>query len=229
MKKIFTIILTLAVGASLFAQSPKKSDNLYLDFGAGIMNVYNGGANPVTPNLNISLGQYITPVWGWRAGVGGFWQSLNKQSKGYEAKSKKFAEINLDATLNLINLFGTPEIDRTFNLYVFGGPTLNFSSAVSCDQTVDYKWTSVQEGNNTVVKLESTSISYTYKTEGSKARVGATVGLGFNFKLNSHFLLGADGRYGIAPSIFGMGSDCRTAESTMRFNARLTYVFGGLK
>lgn len=234
MKKIFTILLTLAVANSLFAQpdcgcSPKKSDNLYLDFGAGIMTVFNGGANPVTPNLNLSLGQYVTPIWGWRAGVGGLWQSLNEQSNGYQMKNKTFAEINLDATLNLINLFGTPEINRPFNLFVFGGPTISFSSAVSSTQTVHYEWQSATQGTGTELSLIPTGIENKFVSEGAKARVGATVGLSFNFKLSNHFLLGADGRYGVAPSIFGWGSDCRTAESTLRVNARLTYVFGGLK
>lgn len=227
MKKIFTILLTLAVGTSLFAQpdcgcAPKKSDNMYLDFGAGIMSVINNGMNPVTPNLNLSLGQYVTPIWGWRAGVGGFWQSLNKQSREYSKTMKGFAEINLDATLNLCNLFGTPNMARLFNLYVFGGPTIAFTSGVSCEQTMEQPVIGAKE------KSVGT-VTYTYTTEGVTAHVGATVGLGFNFSLSKHFLLGLDGRYGVAPSAFGWGSDCRSAESTLRADVRLTYVFGGLK
>ena len=84
----------------------KASDNIFLGVGVGGMSVINDGFNTPTMNFNISLGKYITPVWGVRGQLGGLWQSLDDQDSGYHRYCKKFGEVNLDAMLNLINLFG---------------------------------------------------------------------------------------------------------------------------
>ena len=68
-----------------------------------------------------------------------------------------------------------------------------------------------------------------YVEDGLKARFGATAGLGMGFNLNKSLALNIEGRVGVTPSLFGDASDCRKAEATLRFNAGLTYTFGGKK
>ena len=221
-----TALLALAASTSLFAQSG-KGDNLYMNFGAGIITVCDEGAK-VKPNLHLQLGQFITPVWGWRVEVGGLWQSLGKQDSGYSCDSKVFAEINADATLDLINLFGDKKMDRPFSLYLFGGPTMSISSAVAKDETVTYKYEQAVGTQDTRYSVVPTT-TVTFKESGTKARFGATIGLGAGYKVSKKIIVNLDARYGVAPSIFGWGSDRMPAENTFRATAGITYVFGGLK
>ena len=226
MRKLMTSLLALVACTSLFAQSG-KGENLYMNFGAGIITVCGDNAK-VNPNLHLQFGQFITPVWGWRAEVGGLWQSLGEQSTGYSRDNKVFAEINADATLNLINLFGDKRMDRVFNLYLFGGPTMSISSAVTKDETVSYEYTQSVGTKDTHYTVTPTTVTV-WDEVGTKARFGATVGLGAGFKVSPKILLNLDARYGVAPSIFGWGSDRMPAENTFRATAGITYVFGGLK
>lgn len=192
----------------------KASDNIFLGVGVGGMSVINDGFNTPTVNFNISLGKYITPVWGVRGQLGGIWQSLDKQDSGYQKDKKKFGEVNLDAMLNLINLFGGYNPNRVFDLYLFGGPTMNLGRAVDTQ-------ISIQQGTG--------KQTYAYSEDGLKARFGATVGLGLAYNINKKWAINLEGRLGVTPSIFGDASDCRKAEATARVNLGFAYTFGGKK
>ncbi|WP_373722025.1 OmpA family protein, partial [Bacteroides heparinolyticus] len=192
----------------------KASDNIFLGVGVGGMSVINDGFNTPTMNFNISLGKYITPVWGVRGQLGGLWQSLDDQDSGYHRYCKKFGEVNLDAMLNLINLFGGYKPNRAFDLYLFGGPTMNLGKAVDTE-------ISIQQGTG--------KQTYAYSEDGLKARFGATAGLGLAYNINEKWAINLEGRLGVTPSIFGDASDCRKAEATARVNLGFAYTFGGKK
>ena len=221
MKSKFIIASLLLAGACVTVNAQEKnkyytekaSDNIYVGLGIGGMSVINDGFNTPTMNANITIGKHITTVWGVRGQFGGFWQSLDNQDNGYHRYCKKFGEINLDATLNLINLFGGYNPNRAFNLYVFGGPTMNLSRAVSTDLTI------TQDGKQ----------SAAYAEDGAKARFGATAGLGLSYDINKKWAVNLEGRFGVTPSIFGDASDCRKAEATARLNIGVAYTFGGKK
>ena len=222
----------------------KKPSNIYIGAGVGAMSVFNDGLNSPTFNFNVKVGKYITPVWGVRAEVGAAWQSLENQNpkieggKQYHDFCKKFVELNLDGTLSLTNLFLKYNPERKLDLYVFAGPTMNFSSAVNYKQTVEYGDVNVDfnipteypTGGSTIVGTVTggdKEIKESYETEGIKARVGATAGLGLAYNLNNKWALNLEARFGVTPSIFGWGSDCKTAEGTGRVNLGFTYTFGG--
>ena len=229
----------------------KKPSNIYIGAGAGAMSVLNDGLNTPTFNFNVKLGKHITPVWGIRAEVGALWQSLDKQTPkiengiSYKDYCKKFVEVNMDATLSLTNLFLKKNPNRKLDLYVFGGPTVNFASAVSYGQNVSYsdieiEWdefrddTCLPETYPTVdTPIDGTvtggdkEVKETYESAGIKARFGVTAGLGFAYNMTDKWALNLESRMGIAPSIFGWGSDYRTAEGTARLTLGFSYTFGG--
>lgn len=221
MKSKFIIASLLLAGACVTVNAQEKdkyytekgSDNIYVGLGIGGMSVINGGFNTPTFNANITIGKHITPVWGVRGQFGGCWQSLDEQDNGYSRYCKKFGEINLDATLNLINLFAGYNPNRAFNLYAFGGPTMNIARAVDTELTI------AQDGKQTAV----------YTEDGAKARFGATVGLGLGYDINSKWGVNLEARFGVTPSIFGDASDCRKAEASARLNLGVAYTFGGKK
>ena len=218
-KLIIASLLLAGACATVNAQektkyyTEKASDNIFVGVGVGGMAVINDGLNTPTMNFNISVGKYITPVWGVRGQFSGVSQSLDDQDNGYHRYCKEFGEINLDAMLNLINLFGGYNPNRAFNLYVFGGPTMNLSKAVDTNLTI------MADGKQ----------SSTYTEDGMKARFGATVGLGLSYDINAKWAVNLEGRLGVTPSIFGDASDCRKAEATARVNVGVAYTFGGKK
>lgn len=222
MKNKFFIASLLLAGACVTMNAQEKdryytekgSDNIYVGAGVGMMSIINDGMNTPTFNFNVMVGKYINPVWGVRGVVGGLWQSLDAQDNGYNRYCKKFAEVNLDATLNLINLFGGYNPDRAFNLYAFAGPTMNVGRAVD---------------TNITLNAATGAQSHTYAEHGLKARFGATVGLGLGYDINDKWALNLEGRFGVTPSQFGDASDCRKAETTARFNLGFAYTFGGKK
>ena len=227
--KVLAISLLLAgAGTAAFAQEAEKkaTDNMFVGAGVGIMSVFNDGMNSPTFNINVQVGKYLTPTWGIRGVLSGAWQSLETQSNGYSNYCKKFGELNLDAMLNLNSLFGNKNYNRPFDVYLFGGPTLNLSRAVDGgiayvpDQTeIEVDW-----GQSANVGVTP---QYTYKSHGAKVRVGATVGLGLAYNINENWAVNLEARAGVTPSIFGMGSDCRKAEATGRLNVGFAYTFGG--
>lgn len=221
MKNKFLILSFLLAGTCATASAqetgnyytPKWTDNIFVGVGVGGMSVINDGFNTPTMNFNISVGKYITPTWGVRGQFGGIWQSLDAQDNGYHAYCKKFGEINLDAMLNLTNLIGGYNPDRAIDFYAFGGPTMNVAKATSENVTIK------QDGTQTA----------TYNTNGTKARFGATAGLGLAYNVNNKWAINLEGRVGVTPSVFGDASDCRKAEATGRLTIGATYTFGGKK
>ena len=206
--KLLALSLVLAAFTGLNAQ--EKSDNIYIGAGIGGMTVINDGMNSPTLNINVKLGKYITPIWGVRAEIAGAWQSLEKQNTGYSEYCKKFGEINLDATMSLTNLFLKYDENRMLDLFIFAGPTMNIASAVNGNYTI------TNDGNQ-----------YSFETEGAKARFGATAGLGLDINFNNKWAMSIESRFGVTPSIFGFGSDCRKAESTARLTVGFKHTFGG--
>ena len=195
--------------------SEKASDNIFVGAGAGISSIINDGFNTPTFNFNLTLGKLITPVWGVRGQVGGLWYSLDQQDTQYHAYCVKGIDFNLDAMVNVINLFGGYNPNRKFDLYVFGGPTMNIARAVDTQITFD--------GNNANQQISS------YNRHDMKARFGATVGLGGAYNINDKWAINLEGRFGVTPSIFGDASDCRKAEAYSRWTLGATYTFGGKK
>ncbi|MCF0186422.1 MAG: OmpA family protein [Bacteroidaceae bacterium] len=225
MKMKLIALSVMLAGASLTANAQdntyteKWTDNIFFGFGVGGMSVINNGFNTPTLNLNVQLGKYITPTWGVRAEVSGIWQSLNKNPKSswagtdgnYSKYCKKFVETNFDAILNLNSLFGNKNVLRAVDVYVFAGPTLNFSSKGT-------EFTGTATAQNQLVVQDADKL---------KVRVGATAGLGLGFNVNEKWAINVEGRIGVTPSIFGDASTCRKAEATGRLTIGATYTFGG--
>lgn len=238
------LALSLVLASSLFVanaqekeECQKKSSNIYVGAGIGAMSVINSGLNSPTLNLNIKVGKYITPVWGVRAEVAGLWQSLENQEHKYYDYCKKFVEFNLDGTLSLTNLFMKYDANRKFNIYAFAGPTINISSAVSATQStkqnIEIQYPNIEQSETSqviqgTVNKGEPQTERNYKTDGAKARIGATAGLGIDFNLNNKWAINVESRFGVSPSIFGWGSDCRTAEATGRLTIGAKYTFNGV-
>ena len=211
--KIVALSLLLAgTCASMNAQekenyyTPKWTDNIFVGAGVGAMSVFNDGMN-TTFNFNISAGKYITPVWGTRIQFGGLQQKIGQQKTGFAGDTQTAFEFNLDGMVNLINLFAGYNPERAIDLYAFAGPTMNVSKAM-----------------NVTINEDAPN---QFETNGTKARFGATAGLGLGYNVNEKWAINVEGRFGLTPSVFGNASDFNKAEGSARFTIGFTHTFGG--
>ena len=133
------------------------------------------------------------------------------------------------------------DANRKFNVYAFAGPTMNISSAISATQSTNQK-IEITYSDSEITQDEliaGTVITGTvdkgkvqtdrnYAANGAKARLGATAGLGIDYNLNNKWAINLESRFGVTPSIFGWGSDCRVAEATGRLTIGAKYTFNGI-
>ena len=230
MKSKLLVLSMVFAGASIAANAQeaenyytkKWTDNIFVGAGVGAMSTFNDGMN-TTFNFNISVGKYITPVWGTRLQFGGFQQKIGQQKTTFGGDTTTALEFNLDGMVNLTNLLGGIK-DRKFEVYAFAGPTMNIAKA--WDQTITFP--EVEGDYDNGFKAEGTQKS-TYNGHGSKARIGATAGLGFAYNVNEKWAINLEGRFGVTPSVFGAASDYSKAEGTGRLTIGAAYTFGGKK
>ena len=220
--KLKVIALSLAMAAGMFAanaQQTYKGNDWFVGVGGGIISVNNKGFNSPSFYGNIMFGKYVTPILGVRAVIGGPFQTLdakagNAQNYGtmgtiYSKKNKLFGELNLDAMVNFSNIFAD-DLAR-FDVYGFVGPTVNLSK----ENTV---FDNVAKYQNVLPVKESDDL---------KVRFGASAGLGLGYNFTNAFELALEGRYGIAPSVFGDASQFRKAEGTGRVTLNAIWTIGG--
>ena len=146
MKRVFLVIeYVLVMATSAFAQ-----DIFYPGFQLGIKGgaAYTSGEAPqftqlISPAAALDLGYQISPVFGLRADISGW------QGKGYNVLTKNaydfnFAQLAVDATLDICNLWGYKE--RILNPYIFlgvGGVAYLKNGAEKSDAFV-YYWDPVK-------------------------------------------------------------------------------------
>ena len=217
--KLFAVSVAMFAGmVAASAQTADKCNDIFIGGGVGIVSPMTPGFNEPSVYVNLQVGKYITPVWGVRAVIGGPFQTLNaNEGNAYNAngvvgyKNKLFGELNFDAMLNITNIFAK-DLSR-FNVYLFAGPTINFSSEGT-------KFSEVQDAGSVLIVEES---------DAFKVRAGATVGLGLSYNITKAFALGVEGRFGVTPSIFGDADAYRKAEGTTRIALNGVWTIGGVR
>ncbi len=217
--KLKVIALSVAMAAACVvasAQTDSKCKDVFVGVGAGVASPLTPGFNTPAFYANVQVGKYITPVWGVRGVLGGPFLSLDANSGNATMldgsvkafKNKKFGELNVDGIFNITNVFADDL--AKFNVYLFAGPTVNFSR-------VGTKFSEVQ--NAEVLLVE--------ESKDFKLRVGATAGLGLAYDITKSFALGVEARFGITPSIFGDADAYRKASGTTRIALNGVWTIGG--
>ncbi len=217
--KLKVIALSVAMAAACVvasAQTDSKCKDIFVGVGAGVASPLTPGINTPSFYANVQVGKYITPVWGVRGVLGGPFLSLDANDGNAKLidgsvqayKNKKFGELNVDGIFNITNVFADDL--AKFNVYLFAGPTVNFSR-------VGTKFSDVQ--NAEVLLVEN--------CDDFKLRVGATAGLGLAYDITKSFALGVEARFGITPSIFGDADAYRKASGTARLALNGVWTIGG--
>ena len=168
--------------APVFAQAANKQEksefnpHWFMQVQAGAS--YTLGEGPfgklVSPAAALSAGYQFSPVWGLRFGLSG-WQSKGAWVSPQTTYQYKYLQGNVEATLDLANLFGRFNPRRTVNPYLFAGVGLN--GAFDNDEANALNDSGYRLGNI---------------WSGSKVFVAGRLGLGVNFRLSDCVLLGVE-------------------------------------
>lgn len=200
------------------AQASSKCNDVFVGVGAGIASPLTPGFNTPAFYANLQVGKYITPVWGVRGVIGGPFLSLDANDGNATLadgsvkafKNKTFGELNVDGMFSITNLFAK-DLSK-FNVYLFAGPTMNFSSVGSEFVNPDD---------------QAADVSLVQESDDLKVRLGATAGLGLAYDITKAFALGVEARFGITPSIFGDADAYRKAAGTTRIALNGVWTIGG--
>ena len=222
--KLKVIALSIAMTAACVAanaQTSSKCSDVFVGGGVGIASPLTPGFNTPAFYANLQVGKYITPVWGVRGVIGGPFLSLDANDGNATMadgsvkafKNKLFGELNLDGMFNITNVFADDL--AKFNVYLFAGPTMNFSSVGS-----EFVASSDQAD-------PASDVFLVQPNDDLKVRVGATAGLGLAYDITKSFALGVEARFGITPSIFGDADAYRKAAGTTRIALNGVWTIGG--
>lgn len=200
------------------AQASSKCNDVFVGVGAGIASPLTPGFNTPAFYANLQVGKYITPVWGVRGVIGGPFLSLDANDGNATLadgsvkafKNKTFGELNVDGMFSITNLFAK-DLSK-FNVYIFAGPTMNFSSVGSEFVNPDD---------------QAADVFLVQESDDLKVRLGATAGLGLAYDITKAFALGVEARFGITPSIFGDADAYRKAAGTTRIALNGVWTIGG--
>ena len=219
--KLKVIALSIAMTAACVAanaQASSKCNDVFVGVGAGIASPLTPGFNTPAFYANLQVGKYITPVWGVRGVIGGPFLSLDANDGNATLadgsvkafKNKTFGELNVDGMFSITNLFAK-DLSK-FNVYLFAGPTMNFSSMGSEFVNPDD---------------QAADVFLVQESDDFKVRLGATAGLGLAYDITKAFALGVEARFGITPSIFGDADAYRKAAGTTRIALNGVWTIGG--
>ena len=122
----------------------------------------------ISPAAAIYGGYQFTPLWGLRAGISG-WQAKGGWVSPQNAYKYNYLQGNVDATLDLSNLFCSYNPDRFFNAYLFAGVGLNGAF-----------------NNDEAVTLANKGYDLRYLWTDNKISPVGRFGLGTNLRLSSN-------------------------------------------
>ncbi len=182
LKITLCIVSALLLTSSIFAQSTKEKDEVKFK-GHWFLQVQGGAAYTlgegdfsklISPAAALSVGYQFSPAWGLRAGLSG-WESKGAWVSPRSVYKFNYLQANLDAMLDLANLFGRFNPMRTVNPYVFAGVGLNGA----------FKNGEANELNNQGYDMGNI-------WSGHKIFFAGRLGLGVNFRLSNCVLLGVE-------------------------------------
>lgn len=244
-KLVILSLLLAGTAASASAQDKEKfyseswKDNIFISVGAGVQGTTNPdskfGKN-LTPLINVSVGKFINPIWGFRGQVYG-WKSKMTTDYPFAAingpevkREENYVGVNLDGMMNLTNLFCGYKPGRVFELNFFVGPSMNIVKNYGGWNAV-YKEVKSEVGGKTVINdvLQPEGVGGTNpKNHDFRCLVGASLGLGAKFNVNEYLAIDVEARGQVTPSILGAYSSGKT-DGYIHLTAGVTYTFGGKK
>jgi len=207
--------------------SERFQDNLFISVGVGGQTSLNpdnkdyGFSHSITPQLSLSIGKWIDPVWGIRLQGAGVWSKLNqkwtveesgKRLDTYYGYKNKFVQARIDGLFNISNALCGYNPDRLFTVSLFMGPGLTFAKTYLVEAPAGYP-----SANGLVAKNSE-------QKSGMKALITGSVGLMGAFNVNKNWDINLEVRGDVSPSIYGEKG--AKTEGAIAALVGATYTFG---
>lgn len=129
-------LLVTALLTTTFSAHAEEAPENYVSYPQAFISAQGGGQltlsnynnwQYITPTASLGIGAHFTPVFGARLHVNGLWNKAGVHHDGIDSKyTWKYATTNLDAMINLVNLFKKSNYNPV-NVYLIGGVGLNYS------------------------------------------------------------------------------------------------------
>ena len=181
----------------------------YMQVQAGVAQTVGetGLENLLSPAAALSAGYRFTPLWGIRAGASG-WQAKGTWAVLPDSYKFNYLQGNVDATLDLSNLFCCYNSKRFFNAYMFLGVGLNGAF-----------------NNDDAIALDEAGYHAEYLWKGKKVFVAGRGGLGVNMRLSNSVYFNIEANANILSDKF---NSKKADNADWQFNALagLTFKFG---
>lgn len=158
----------------------------------------------ISPAAGIYGGYQFTPLWGLRAGITG-WEAKGAWASPTTVYKYNYLQGNVDATLDLGNLFCGYKYNRLFNPYMFLGIGVN--GGFNNDEAVAL--------NNQGKKLE-------YLWTDSKINIAGRVGLGLNIRISDHVLFNIEANANMLSDKY---NSKKAGNADWQFNALAGFTF----
>lgn len=213
--------LALLCGATVFAQDASNSSQtkdeskteftphwyMGIQAGAGFTRGEVKTGDLISPAAAIYGGYQFTPLWGLRAGISG-WQGKGAWVSPRQDYKYNYLQGNVDATLDLGNLFAGYNERRVFNPYAFVGVGLNGAF-----------------NNDEAVALNTSGYQLEYLWKDNQFSVVGRAGLGANLRLSSKLYFNLEVNANVLSDRF---NSKKAGNADWQFNALagLTFKFG---
>lgn len=161
----------------------------------------------ISPAAALSAGYKFTSLWGIRAGISG-WQAKGTWAVLPDAYKFNYLQGNVDATLDLSNLFCHYNSKRFFNAYMFLGAGINGAF-----------------NNDDAIALDEVGYRGEYLWKGKKVFFAGRGGLGANMRLSNRVFFNIEVNANILSDKF---NSKKADNPDWQFNALagLTFKFG---
>ena len=158
----------------------------------------------ISPAAALNFGYQFTPLWGLRAGLSG-WEAKGAWVSPETIYKYNYLQGNVDATLDLSNLFCGYNPTRFFNAYLFGGIGVNGAF-----------------NNDEAVALNDAGHRLEYLWRDSKVNVVGRFGLGTNLRISDHVFFNIEVN---ANTMSDKYNSKKAGNSDWQFNALAGFTF----
>lgn len=182
----------------------------------------------ISPNVQVSGGYNFTDVFGlrlsvnaWQSKAGGIYNVYNYSGEGQEYSWKwNYINPNVDAILNLSNLFAGYNAKRLFNLSAYLGVGANI--AFNNDEAALARKEIISNYGNSAAQSEAVLANLWY---GTKTRFDARVGLMGDFRITDNWSVGLELNATVLPDTYN-SKKASTADWYFNALVGVKYAFG---
>ena len=216
MKRIITILASVAIVASLSVANAQKKDFdpywfLQIQGGAAETIGETNWVDLLSPSAAVSLGYQFSPVFAARINANA-WQGKGAVNVGQaEVYKYNYVEGAVELMADLASLFAGYKFDRTINPYIFGGVGVNYAF-----------------NNDEANALKNNFPADNYLWDGSNVSPALRAGLGFNIRLSDAVALNLEGNTSFINDHFNSKVGSK-ADFQIKALAGLTFSFGKAK